>query len=301
MNYIKKFFIIAILVMAASVAFAKDSMTMQQLKYSLWPEYDKSDVLVIYSGTFVNDTGKPFSGKLAYYMPKGANINMLCETEKGMLCQRYIVEDAGKYSKVIWRPSRTISPGEEFPIMFEYYVDYFDETVSSRQFTDIFRAPFNVTNLTIEVKKPSGAENFRMTPDSQWSRTNGDFDNYYVSYQDVQKSEEIPVKVNYTRETSTPSVQKTSTGDSQGVQTASTAGVNNKMIIVVALFFAAMAAVVIFITRKPSAVKDSGKSQNTKAQNNKQIKNEKEKIRKMLLDGKISEDTYKQLMKDLEG
>jgi len=224
---------------------------------------------------------------------------MLCETEKGMLCQRYIVEDAGKYSRVVWRPSRTIAPGEEFPVMFEYYVDYFDETVSQRKFTDIFRAPFPVKDLTVEVKKPAGAENFQMNPASQWSQMNGDFENFYVSYQNVAASEEIPVQVEYTRNTSAPSVQKTAGGNSQATQTASTSSVNNKMIVVVALFFTAMAAVIIFITRKPSTAKDSQKSQNT--QGNKQIKKEKERIRKMLLDGKISEDTYKQLMKDMEG
>ena len=299
MNVIKKLFIAAIIVMAASAAFAQDSMTMKQLRYSIWPEYDKSDVLIIYSGKFVNDTGKPFNGKLAYYIPKGSKINMLCETEKGMLCQRYIVEDAGKYSRVVWRPSRTIAPGEEFPVMFEYYVDYFDETVSQRKFTDIFRAPFPVKDLTVEVRKPAGAENFQMKPASQWSQMNGDFENFYVSYQNVAVSEEIPVQVEYTRNTSAPSVQKTAGGNSQATQTASTSSVNNKMIVVVALFFTAMAAVIIFITRKPTTAKDSQKSQNT--QGNKQIKKEKERIRKMLLDGKISEDTYKQLMKDMEG
>lgn len=299
MNVIKKLFITAIIVMAASAAFAQDSMTMKQLIYSIWPEYDKSDVLIIYSGKFVNDTGKPFNEKLAFYIPKGAKINMLCETEKGMLCQRYIVEDAGKYSRVVWRPSRTIAPGEEFPVMFEYYIDYFDETISQRRFTDIFRAPFPVKNLTVEVKKPTGAENFQMNPASQWSQMDGDFENFYVSYQNVAVSEEIPVSVEYTRNTSTPSFQKTSVSDPQPAQVIDTSDVNNKMIIIVALFFASMAVVIIFITRKPSTAQHSQKSNNT--QDKKQEKIEKERIRKMLLDGKISEDTYKQLMKDLEG
>ncbi len=297
MNVIKKLFIAVIIVMAASAAFAQDSMTMKQLRYSIWPEYDKSDVLIIYSGKFVNDTGKPFNGKLAYYIPKGAKINMLCETEKGMLCQRYIVEDAGEYSRVVWRPSRTIAPGEEFPVMFEYYVDYFDETVSQRRFTDILRAPFPVNNLTVEVKKPAGAENFQMNPASQWSQMNGEFENFYVSYQNVSVSEEIPIQVEYTRNNSAPSVQKTAGGNSQVAQTANAASVNNKMIVVVALFFTAMAAVIIFITRKPSNAKNLEISPKTESK--KQVKKEKEKIRKMLLDGKISEDTYKQLMKDL--
>jgi uncharacterized membrane protein len=137
-----------------------------------------------------------------------------------------------------------------------------------------------------------------MNPASQWSQMNGDFENFYVSYQNVAASEEIPVSVEYTRNTAAPSVQKTAGGNSQAAQTTSTTSVNNKMIIIVALFFAAMAAVIIFITRKPSTAQHSQKSQNT--QGKKQDKREKERIRKMLLDGKISEDTYKQLMKDLE-
>lgn len=95
-------------------------LPMKQLELSIWPEYDKPQVLVIYNGVLENNTGGPFAGEIRYRLPQGAQVNMVCELEKGMLCQPYdtVKRDDGTL-EVVWKPSRTLQPGETFPVMFE--------------------------------------------------------------------------------------------------------------------------------------------------------------------------------------
>ncbi|MGA1847147.1 hypothetical protein [Deferribacter abyssi] len=286
--------LILIFVLSSVSAFAK-SMSMKQLYYSIWPEYDKPSVLVIYSGTFINDTGNPFNGELTYYAPKGAKINMVCETENGMLCLRYIVEDMGDYIKITWRPSRVVNPGEEFPVMFEYYIDYLNLKESNRSFNHVFRAAFPIKNMTVEVKQPIESTQFEMTPKPQWNQVDGDFTNYYLNLKDVKENEKIAFKISYVRNTAEPSIKNKNFNNQNGANAAKISA--DKMIMLLIIVFGVILALVVAYMLKGDSSKNSSKPKHK----NKSIKEEKRKLRKLFLDGKISEETYKELLKEIEG
>ncbi|KAA0257150.1 hypothetical protein FHQ18_11315 [Deferribacter autotrophicus] len=291
-NLFKKFLILIFLFISAS-AFA-ETMTMKQLYYSIWPEYDKPSVLVIYSGKFINDTGKPFNDELIYYAPKGAKINMLCETENGMLCLRYLVEDMGDYIKITWKPSRTINPGEEFPVMFEYYIDYLNLNNSNRSFNHLFRAAFPIQNMTVEVKQPTDSTQFEMIPKPHWNQLDGDFTNYYLNLKDIKENEKISFKISYVRNSSEPSIKniKQSNLNETSIPT-------DKKLILIIIVFAAILGFTVAYMLKGTSSKQSKNSPKQKENNKNHKQREKEKLRKLLLDGKISEETYKELLKEL--
>lgn len=295
-----------------SMAEERSTMTMKELYYSIWPEYDKSpEVLVIYTGTFVNDTGKTFDGELRYKIPKNADINMVCETENGMLCQRYIVEkDNPDYDVIVWKPSHPIEPGAEFPVMMEYYYKPFAAGSNPKAFTQTFRPAFPVNDLVVEVKAPKGASDFTLLPEAQYSQGDSKgFTNYYYQYKNVTEADVLTFDVSYVRESNKPSV--TSNGGNQVAAQANyaQAGPANTTVIVLILVFILMLSVFLFLavrnnkqTGKGKPARKQGKKQSKtgNSRSSKKIKDEKRKIRQMLLDGRISEETYKQLLEDLE-
>jgi len=272
-------------------------------------------VLVIYSGTFINDTDAPFDGDLRYKIPKNADINMVCETEKGMLCQRYIIDkDNPDYDVIVWKPSHPIDPGAEFPIMMEYYYKPFAAGSSPKAFTQNFRPAFPVTELTVEIKEPKDSSQVKLEPQAQQTREDGEgFSNSYYSYSNLTEEDALTFDISYVRESNTPSVDPDKPAASS--QEGPSGGTNSTVVIVLLLVFVLMLAVFLFIavknnnssknrkTKKPSRQskqQNNKKQQNVKSGTSNSIKNEKRKIRQMLIDNKISEETYKELLDDLE-
>ena len=316
----KRLFLFVLLIALTTMIFPQapvfaesQSMTMDNLYYSIWPEYDRSpDVLVIYSGVFVNDTGKAFEGELQYNIPKGADINMVCETEQGMLCQKYEVKtDNPDYDVIVWKPSHAIEAGAKFPIMMEYYYTPFG-AANPKQFTQVFRPAFPINNLTVEIKAPKESSGFSLSPEAE--KTAGDddgFTNYLYSFQNVTSDDVKEFEVSYTRESNEPSVKaeevQQSTDNSQDQNQSSV----NSTIIILLIVFIILLAVFLFIAvnnnnnkkSQQKGKKNNKKGNKTKAKggvNKKEAAEEKRKLRKMLIDGKIGEDTYKQLLDEID-
>ncbi len=317
----KRLFFFVLLIAIATMIFPQvpafaesESMTMDNLYYSIWPEYDRSpDVLVIYSGIFVNDTGKAFQGELQYNIPKGAEINMVCETEEGMLCQKYEVKtDNPDYDVIVWKPSHAIEPGAEFPIMMEYYYTPFG-SANPKQFTQTFRPAFPVSNLTVEIKAPKGATGLTLSPEAE--KTAGDddgFTNYLYSFQNVATEDAKEFEISYTRESNEPSVKAEDVQQSTDNSQEQTQSSVNSTIIILLIVFIILLAVFLFIAvnnnnnnkkSQQKGRKNSKKGNKTKAKggvNKKEATEEKRKLRKMLIDGKIGEDTYKKLLDEID-
>ncbi|MBZ4686642.1 MAG: hypothetical protein PWQ96_1966 [Clostridia bacterium] len=286
------------------------TLTMKQLKYSIWPEYDRfPDVLVIYTGTFVNDTGEPFAGKLRYKIPKDADINMVCETENGMLCQRYIVEkDNPDYDVIVWKPSHPIQPGDEFPVMMEYYYKPFAAGTNPRSFTQILRPAFPVNDLTVEIKAPLGSGEVALLPEAMKTGTDSKgFSNYYYQYSNLTTDDKLQFSIAYSRDSSDPAVI---TNTEQGGQTSQPqikedSPLNSAIIVLFAIFIVLLTVLLYFAVstnnRNRRAKKGKKASKKSRKKDNVTSKKaEKRKLRQALLDGKISEETYKELLKDIE-
>ncbi|MHB1421050.1 MAG: hypothetical protein ACYCX4_15970 [Bacillota bacterium] len=329
-------FIITLLMglMALPALAEEESLPMKQLNYSVWPEYDTSDVLVIYSGNLVNNTGKPFSGQITYRMPKEATVNMVCELEKGMECQKFeIIKSQPDYDEVVWRVSRTIQPGEEFPVMFEYNATPF-QAAGERNLNVSFNASFPVEQLSVEIKQPLRSSNFTVDPKPQSqsqtddSLTSEKFNVFSYSYSNVKKDDKLNFNIKYTKGDNNPSVDKNTATPTAGGTTQQDGSTGKKIdstVLVLVIAFIALLAVFIFYAmssnrnqvpasraRKNQNQKQKAPSKPARPANSSMQKSkarvaqevtgqsEKKKIRKMLLDGKISEETYQQLMSELD-
>ncbi|MHB1125816.1 MAG: hypothetical protein ACYC2T_02510 [Bacillota bacterium] len=324
-------FIVTLLtgIMALPALAEEESLPMKQLNYSIWPEYDTNDVLVIYSGNLVNNTGKPFSGLITYRMPKGARVNMVCELEKGMVCQKFEIKSQADYDEVVWRTSRTIQPGEEFPVMFEY--NYLPMQAAGERNMDVsFMASFPVEQLNVEIKQPLRSTSFTVDPQPQSqgqvddSLTTEKFNVFNYSYSDVKKDDKLSFNIKYTKEDSEPSVDKNAAAPTTGTPQGDSAGKKvDSTVLVLVIAFIALLAVFIFYAMNsnrnqvPASKSRQNQKQKTSPKPGKPVNNglhkskprvtqdsavqiEKKKVRKLLLDGKISEETYRQLVAELD-
>ena len=295
-----------------------EQMTMRNLSVSVWPEYNSNLIEVGYYGTFVNDTGKPFQGEIRYNVPKGATISMVCETEQGMLCQPYKILNAGDYEQVVWRPSHEIAPGAEFPVMIEYEYNPVGKN-PQREFDFQFSADFNVESMNVAVKQPFRSNDFKILPEAEMRSQDGEgFNSYEYNYETYEPGETLSYTVSYVKNDNDPSVnpEEQQPAADGGVQ-ASTPMNSSTAVIIVA--FLVILAVIVYVamnknnnnTRKKPAKKNNKSGQKPvqskkkkqssggEAQSNSQA-DERRKLRKMLMDGKISEQTYQQLIAEID-
>ncbi|TDA68568.1 MAG: hypothetical protein D9V47_07350 [Clostridia bacterium] len=314
-------------------------LPMKQLDVSIWPEYDKPQVLVVYNGLLENNTGQPFTGEVRYRLPQGAQVNMVCELEKGMLCQPYdtVKRDDGTL-EVVWKPSRTLQPGETFPVMFEYYF----QPVSGAGARDLqvaYHEAFDVQSLQVSVQQPLRAENFKVEPGADFvsqEEVNGtQFTNHNYRLGQVPAGKELNFAISYSKPDDKPSVTAAAGNGGSAAPAggaaeaaASPSSFNTTVIIVLVAFVVVLAFFILYGRQQtwqnqdrrgqkqspayaaggspkgskkasgtsgpgPKAAKGGGAVSGT-------IQEEKKKIRRMLLDGKISEDTYKKLLQQLE-
>lgn len=138
---------------------------------SVRPEFDTPDVLVINNAVLVNPSDQPYQGRIGFRVPKGAELQMVCEIGPGggHACQPFKSEDKGDYVEVWWNASRPITKGTPFPIYVEYYYDPFTSRAPKR-FTHRFHPVYPMDNLYVVVTQPKGSSNFTISPKASLSR-----------------------------------------------------------------------------------------------------------------------------------
>ena len=150
-------------------ASAQDTVRLKSMTVSLWPEYDRAGILVIYHGAIADDVALPVT--LRFLIPKsaGSPSSTAGVDATGQYRYRsYQVVDAGEFLEVSYS-----NPYREFQM--EYYYNPLTLADTMRSFTHQFQADYPVDDLVVEVKEPAGAQNLTLTPVATGTGT--DFDN----------------------------------------------------------------------------------------------------------------------------
>lgn len=309
---------LAFILAAGSAAFgAGPAMTMEELNLSIMPEFDAMNVIVNGTGTFLNDTGGPFQGEIVWTMPKGSEVFMVCETENGMSCQPYKIDTSNPdYDQVIWRPSRAIQPGAKFPMMVEYTMDKIT-AAKARQFTVAFTPTFPVKTMVVGFKQPKDSSDLVLKPASAQTYQDAEgFTNYYYNYSQLKPFEKLSFDISYTRDKTRPS--KEPAQGSGGSGGAGQPG-DRLLAVLLAVIGVTLGAVLFYALRggrgqRPSPGRGNPGRNTARAAHSREAasdkrnaspktareKEERKRIRKLLLDGKISEETYRELLQDLQ-
>lgn len=140
------------------VVLAQEPVGLDTLTISLWPEYDREGVLVIYRGTVA--AGTPLPATLRFRVPKtmaGLGGTAGVDAQGEFHYYKPSVRDLG----TAWEVQYT-TPYPTF--QFEYYDGALQVEGEARVYTFTYPALYPVAVLALEAQEPAGAEGFATEP-----------------------------------------------------------------------------------------------------------------------------------------
>jgi hypothetical protein len=143
---------------ATETSGAEGQPSLATLEISLWPEFDRPDLLVIYRGLLAEETSLPAPVEISVPADIVAPSAVAYVDETG---QRLNLE----YSTRVEGEVRIVSfdlPSLGFQL--EYYDALPIEASGRRTYTFDFRADYDVTDLGVEFQVPPTAQNFVLEP-----------------------------------------------------------------------------------------------------------------------------------------
>jgi hypothetical protein len=160
----KQIGIILILMLILCLAFlagpglAQEMPELSSLEIALWPEFDRSDMLVIYQGFLAPETALPVAVEFRIPARVGEPTAVAYVDESG---QRFNQQ----YTTRIEGDERVVS----FELATQgFQLEYYDtlpvDDQGRREYTFGYVADYPITLLSLEVQVPPTAENFQMDP-----------------------------------------------------------------------------------------------------------------------------------------
>ena len=202
MFIIRLIMILAVL-QSATISFAQEqNITIPKLAISLWPEYDNSQVLVMYKGSVSGDV----------QLPTEIHINVLPGTKDPHVASVTLtgahihdsfevkVDEKGTYISFVLK---------ERNFHLEYYFNPFKPGVNDKVFNYSYKAYYPVINFSYEVQKPVGSLDFQTTPSSFQNFTDEKgILHFQVSAGSLAAGETKKVSVSYFKSSPETSLQK---------------------------------------------------------------------------------------------
>lgn len=315
-------FVIGLIVIVCTLFFlvpsgyaeANPSLQISSVAAHVMPEYDTSDVLVIYAINYVNNSPSDYTGEVRFAVPKGISNSIVIEDTPENTGNTHLSvkeEDKGEYAELVWTPTKPIKAKEGYPIHLEYYFNPLPGT-GQKEFTYRLTPSSDIEQVQVNVYQPLKATDFKMVPEGKWVKKDSEgFNIYSLNPSSLKKGLNYDVKISYSKTDPEPSA-KPKSATQETVNGGNEKGSLSSMAVMLPMV--GMLALVILIAIKSfntrnvdeaptrrtkksiqgnSAQKPSGKTESSFAQ-------EKRKLRQKLLDGEINEETYREILADIE-
>jgi len=162
------------LTVLAGIAQAQETTSLSTLEVSLWPEYDRPDLLVIYRGLLAEGTPLPVSLEIRIPARVGQPHAVAFVGQDGQpFNQQYTTRVEGDWLVVSFRL------GEQ-GFLLEYYDPLPIDEAGQRQYTYSYVADYPVSSMLVELQEPLSAEALVLYPPADSSRTASDGLVYHV-------------------------------------------------------------------------------------------------------------------------
>ncbi|OQX63229.1 MAG: hypothetical protein B5M51_05215 [Anaerolinea sp. 4484_236] len=152
-------FLLAVcLLLMPTLAHAQNSVTIRKLNIQLWPEYDRPDMLVMYSFALSEDTTLP--AELQVRIPANANLNAVAKNEGEKMVN--VPYDA------------PVKDGDWITItmliddLANYRVEYYlpmAKSGTTRNFSFVWQSDYDVESLRLQFQQPPTSTNLSATPE----------------------------------------------------------------------------------------------------------------------------------------
>jgi hypothetical protein len=148
---------------------AQDLISLSSLDISLWPEFDRPEVLVIYRGVVADETSLP--APLEIYIPaRVGQPTAVAYVDVGgqRFNQQYTTRVEGEWLVVSFELAAS-------GFQLEYYDAMSIDSSGKREYTYTYAADYSVSAMTVDVQEPPTAEAFELDPpaDSVAQQTDG--------------------------------------------------------------------------------------------------------------------------------
>lgn len=174
--------------MALPVHAQETSPDLNLLAIELWPDYDREEVLVLYTGTLAPEVELPAVVTLP--LPEGADVHAVARIS----ADNTMVDDIT--FEVVATGVTLTTPDNRFRV--EYYLPHEAEG-EERTFAAAWTFPFNIANITIDVQQPAAATNFTVTPAAPNVVTGQDGLTYHRSTtRPLEAGQPLNIQLNYT-------------------------------------------------------------------------------------------------------
>ena len=185
--------ILALGLSAPGVGAQEPAPTLARLGLSVWPEFDRQAVLVIYRGEFVADTNLPLMVEILIPAGAGEPSAVAYQDEQGnLLTLSYTTELQGDQLAVQF----------ELPTLafqLEYYnADWLASLDGRRQFTFTFTPAYAIQTFSLDILQPVGAAAFTVSPPADQTVTDANGLTYsVVDRADLPAGETLAWEISY--------------------------------------------------------------------------------------------------------
>ena len=220
---------------------AQDAPTLESMEISLWPEFDRPEVLVIYRGQLDADVALPTAIEIAIPARVGQPHAVAYVDESGQrLTQQYTTSVQGD-SLIIAFQLVTRS------FQLEYYDTLPVDASGKRTYTFSYTADDPTSALNLEVQEPPTAENFVLVPTADSTVQGNDGLVYYlVQAGAVAEGETREWTFSYLKDNSdltAAGLSQPSTSAPTATTPGATAGVGNSTVWIFLVAFVALVGV----------------------------------------------------------
>lgn len=145
------------IVLAPGAAGAQGEVIINELQVRLWPEYDRSDLLVIYDLFLAPGTSMPASLQLR--VPLDAQVTAVAqETQGGLFSLNFTTAVEGDWQVVSFEAT------DQTGYRLEYYAPVHKQG-AARHFNYFWAGDYPVNTLVVEVQEPTETSDFRSFPE----------------------------------------------------------------------------------------------------------------------------------------
>lgn len=165
--------VLSLVVLAGSV-YAQDAPTLTELKLSVWPEYDRPEVLVIYRGSFADDTPLPVPVEVRIPASVGRPTAVAYSGEGGQTFnQEHTTRTEGDWLVVSFQLPTT-------GFQLEYYDTLPVDADGKRTYEFAYMPDYLITSLNVEFQVPPTAEDFVLEPSASSVQQEADGLTYHL-------------------------------------------------------------------------------------------------------------------------
>lgn len=222
---------------------AQSQPELRALQISLWPEYDRPSMLVIYRMTLSAETTLP--ANLVFRIPPGANplvvaVGTAVETVDEV---SYTQNVSGNWKELAFTASLPV-------IQLEYYDPGLKIEDQARHFEYRWPGDYAVDGMTIEVQQPVGATEMHITPDlGQGKQKANEQDILYYTSQvgSVSAGQDFEITVDYKKSNQALTVEQLEVEPSQPITNNTTGRVRPRDILIGVLAVGALALLVVAV------------------------------------------------------